>query len=383
MGIYKISSVISKNLANLPGWSTQKKIVVFESDDWGSIRTSSIESVNRLIDKGIDFKTLDAERYSFNDSLANTDDLVALFDTLNSVRDSQGQPAIFTALSLVANPDMDAIRGSGFTRYIYEPLNKTLKMKFTGINPLELWIQGIRSGIFIPQFHGREHLNVTAWMNALRKGHPETLAVFNEGMWGYVNSFYDGRKINYQEAFNIHDPSEINLLEDIIKDGLNLFNKLFGFRASFFVAPNGPFPNILEKSLCDNGIAFIGKQKIQEEPLGYGRTRKVLHYLGMKNRFGQIYMTRNCYFEPGSPDKNDWIDSCLREINIAFRWHKPAIISTHRVNYVGQLNIKNRDNGLRNLRSLLMRIINNWPDVVFMSSDKLGDLIMNGRSRFV
>ena len=36
---------MKRNVVNIPGWSTSRKIVVFESDDWGSIRVRSNEDV--------------------------------------------------------------------------------------------------------------------------------------------------------------------------------------------------------------------------------------------------------------------------------------------------------------------------------------------------
>jgi hypothetical protein len=376
-----LSRIFIKNLANIPGWRTTRKLIIIESDDWGTVRTSSLDAVDSLVARGIDFKSLDAERYSYNDTLASASDLAALFDVLSSVRDANNNPAVFTALSLVANPDFDAIRKSGFQQYFYEPFTETLK-RYPGCEgSFELWKQGINTGIFIPQFHGREHLNITAWMHALKNNHTETLDVFNEGMWGYVNTFYDDRKINYQEAFNIHDPLEIPFLEKVIEDGLNLFEKLFGFRAKLFVAPNGPLPNVLEKSLVQNGILFISQSKIQYEPLGFGKSRKVIHFMGMKNKWGQIYLTRNCFFEPGSPLKADWVGSCISEIECAFRWHKPAIISSHRVNYTGSLNIRNRQNSLKQLLDLLINIKVKWPDVEFITSDQLGSFILESRQQ--
>ena len=32
---------ITHNLLNIPGWNTKRRIVVFESDDWGAIRMPS------------------------------------------------------------------------------------------------------------------------------------------------------------------------------------------------------------------------------------------------------------------------------------------------------------------------------------------------------
>lgn len=365
----------------MPGWRTDKKILIIESDDWGSIRTSNIGAVNYLVEKGIDFKSMDAKRYSYNDTLASTKDLSDLFNVLSSVKDCNNHPGVLTAISLVANPNFEAIRESGFQQYYYEPFTETLK-RYPGCEgSFELWKEGINHGIFIPQFHGREHLNITAWMHALGNNHSETREVFNEGMWGYVNTYHDGRKINYQEAFNIHDPQEISFLQEVLEDGLNLFEQLFGYRAKLFVAPNAFYPREIEKSLVKNGIVLISRGKIQNEPRGYGKTRKIIRFLGMKNRWGQIYLTRNCFFEPGSPAKNDWVGSCMKEIETAFRWHKPAIISSHRVNYIGGLNIKNRENGLKQLRELLIQITKRWPEVEFLSSDQLGSLIKNSKIR--
>jgi hypothetical protein len=66
---------------------------------------------------------------------------------------------------------------------------------------------------------------------------------------------------------------------------------------------------------------------------------------------------------------------CLKEIEIAFKWHKPVTISSHRTNYIGWLNSDNRANGLQKLDELLSQIIKRWPDVEFMTSVELGNLI--------
>ena len=41
MGSLSFLNRIKQNVVNIPGWSTSRKIVVFESDDWGSIRVRS------------------------------------------------------------------------------------------------------------------------------------------------------------------------------------------------------------------------------------------------------------------------------------------------------------------------------------------------------
>jgi len=104
---------------------------------------------------------------------------------------------------------------------------------------------------------------------------------------------------------------------------------------------------------------------------------KRLRYTGNKNQIGQFDLARNAFFEPvESPDK-DWVNICLSQINRAFRWGHPAIICSHRANFVSSLNRKNRDQNLKMLMKLLLTIKKNWPNVEFMSSAQLGDFIKN------
>jgi hypothetical protein len=366
------------NLINIPGWSTDRKIIVIESDDWGSIRMPSLSSFDKLEKLGLDLRTIDAERYNLNDTLATGSDLEKLFEVLGNHKDSVGNSPVFTAVSVVANPDFEKIRKFYFNQYFYEPFTETLK-KYPGCeHSFDLWKVGIENKLFIPQMHGREHLNVSAWMRALKDADKQTREAFNEGFWGFVPDQKLLPGVDFQAAFLLGEPGELEFQEKVIAEGLDLFNKLFGFKAEYFVAPNGPFNNKLNKVLVEYGIKFRSASKIQDEPLGNGRTRKVLHWLGQKDKSGLRYITRNCFFEPSQPGK-DWIDSCLDNINVAFRWNKPAIISSHRVNYIGSLNLFNRDRSLKDLNRLINSILKAWPNVVFMTTPELGKL-MRSRS---
>ncbi len=367
---------IIKNLSNLPGWQTKRKFLVFESDDWGSIRMPSKEVFERLIAEGTDLTSDEGSRYNKYDTLANKEDMESLFELLTSIQDSSGRNAVFTPVSVVANPDFVKIRQSDFTEYHYEPFTETLKRYAGCENSFKLWQEGIRSKIFVPQFHGREHLNVRAWLRALNTRHAKTILAFNNNMWGLSTSEDPNIKIELQAAFDFVDPDDISYQIEIIKTGLDLFETIFGYRATFFVPPNGPFSSKLENTCTEKGIKYLSTSKIQSEPMGYGRMKRRIHWIGQKSKSGLIYLTRNCFFEPSQPGK-DWIDSCLREISTAFRWNKPAVISTHRVNYIGALHKENRDNGLRQLKTLLNKIMNTWPETEFVTSAELGEIICN------
>lgn len=369
-------TLIRKELSNIVSWKTKRRIVVFESDDWGSIRMPSLSSFEQLEKSGLDLRSADAERYNLNDSLATSKDLEGLFDVLSGAKDRNGNHAVFTPVSIVANPDFRKISESGFSKYYYEAFTDTLK-RFAGCeDSYSLWKEGIEKKLFVPQMHGREHLNVRMWMKALQEGDKQTTAAFREGVWGFVPSNYP--EVDYQAAFLLSDTHDLDFQRSIIIDGLKLFKQIMGYEAEFFVPPNGMFNNSLNETLAENGIKYRYVSKIQNEPQGLGRTRKILHYPGQKERNGIRYMIRNCFFEPSQAEK-DWVDLCLNEIQTAFRWNQPAIIGSHRVNYIGALNPGNRDRGLSQLSSLLNKIQSKWPEVEFLTTPQLGKLMNSGK----
>ena len=291
----------------------------------------------------------------------------------NEHEDKNGKNATFTAVSVVANPDFNKIRESDFSEYFYEPFTDTLKRYYGDNSSFLLWQEGIDLGIFMPQFHGREHLNVPVWMRNLGRNDVETRLAFDHGFWGFKRRSAETPR--YQAAFDFVDATELDSHASVIIDGLELFKNIFGFGAQYFVPPNALINNSLNEVSAKAGIKLRSASMIQREAMGDGDYRNVYHYLGQKNKFGQRYITRNSVFEPSSKEK-DWADTCLNEIKNAFLWNKPAIISSHRVNYIGTLDKSNRDHGLQQLDILLKTIIKKWPDVEFLSTIQLGDLML-------
>jgi hypothetical protein len=232
----------------------------------------------------------------------------------------------------------------------------------------------MESQVFRPQFHGREHLNVPSWMKALKAGDRDVSLAFNEGVWSFVPRYSKPSNLQYEAAFQLNELTDLGYYEEVIREGLNLFQSLFQFKARYFVPPNGWINNALNLVCSRQGIKYRSASKIQHEPIGNGASKRIIHHLGQKDGSGIRYIIRNCVFEPSSPGI-DWVDSCLSDIKIAFALKKPAIISTHRVNYIGVHDVRNRDNGLRELKRLLTAIKRNWADIEFMATDKLGSLI--------
>lgn len=361
-----------KNISNIAGWRTNRKIVVLESDDWGSIRMPSKEVCDVLNREGIDVYR---NAFTTYDGLESNEDLEALFSVLALVKDSQGRNAVMTPLVITGNPNFDAIRENGFTNYVFEPFTET-GLRYTNADRLlPLWKEGRNSDVFVPEFHGREHLNVTRWMKGLQQSLPVTNRTFDLGLTGLHAHIAKENRGDYQAAFDIDDLSQLHYLEEVLTEGISLFKNLLGYQPRYFVPTNGPFNNYLLPHLKSLGIDFINSAKMQNEPIGKGKIRKRFHYLGQECKSHLLYLTRNVIFEPSKPNPGSWVDSAIKEIEIAFAWKKPAIISSHRVNYVSRISSANRDHGLRNLHQLFLSINKKWPDLEFMTSTELGDLI--------
>ena len=141
----------------------------------------SKEVYDRLLKEGY---RVDKNCYERYESLATEDDLTALFEVLDKHTDYKGHHPVITANCAVANPDFEKIKANGYQSYYYEPFTETLKRYPHFERSFELWKQGMRAGMFQPQFHAREHLNVGRWMHFLQtdedtKGHRGQVSVPN------------------------------------------------------------------------------------------------------------------------------------------------------------------------------------------------------------
>ena len=363
---------------NIPGWHTRRHLVVIESDDWGSIRMPSREAYEAFLAKGI---RVDKDPYCRYDNLATAHDLANLFEVLSSVKDSEGRHAVMTANAVTSNPVFDRIRASGFEKYFHEPFTETLNRSASHAGAFDLWRQGMAAGLFRPQLHGREHLNVKKWLRSLQAGEPATLAAFHLNTFGLTQIAAPTIKEYYMGAFNSDRKEDIESYGDIVTEGAGLFERIFGYRATSFIATTYEWSPRLEPHLTRCGIKYLQGTVCQKIPIGddEGVTLWRRCFQGRRNRNGLVYLMRNCFFEPSTKPHADCVDDCLHHVALAFRWGKAANICSHRVNYIGSIDEANTDRNLPAFGRLLQAIVKRWPDVEFVSSDQLGDIITEHR----
>ena len=357
---------------NYKSFKSKKRFVIIESDDWGSLRTQDIASLNQLNKIS---NAVKKDRYTQLDSIASQEDLQALFEVLQSVKDQKGNPACLTANVCTANPDFEAIKACNYEEFSYHPFTKTLSDYSKDIDLFEIWLEGKYNKVFVPQLHGREHLHALAWLKELKAGNKDLLKAFELNTWGvpYTAKLNQRRK-NLQAALDIYGiEGEKDYHLQWITDAAKIFKQHFDKSATSFIAPAYIWHSNHHAALVDAKIKTLQGIKLQYEPKtptkGYN---KKLHYIGKTDTNQElIFAPRNAFFEPHSAPHKDWVDVCLKKVKDAFENQKPAIISSHRINFVGRLNTKHRDFNLKILRELLKRIVKKYPDVEFIDSGSL------------
>lgn len=366
------------NAKNLIGWRSDRKIVVISVDDYGNVRLDSDTARKKLDSAGIGVVS-PFESFDTLDTLETRRDLESLYEVLTSVEDQNGRHAVFTPFAVPCNIDFEKMAETGFQEYHSELLPETYsKLSISQPDAYKgawsLWKEGMERELMIPQFHGREHLNLKLFSEKLsRKEHALMTALENRSFVRIPTGEYT--TISAAAAFDFWEFDETGAFQEIIEEGLNAFEKVFGFRAVHFNPPGGREHPVIHTVLKENGVKYIDTPLLKREHQGRGKYKTVFNYTGKQNRLGQTLLVRNVVFEPTHERRNDWVDYAMRQIKAAFRWNRPAIISSHRVNFCGHIDEENRKKGLGALEELLARIVGRWPEVEFMAANELGALI--------
>lgn len=366
-----MKQILADNLKNLRGWRTPRKMVAFAVDDYANVRVASTKARQRLIEAGLDLSS-QMDRY---DALETRQDLEALFEVLGSVRDSQEQSAAFTAYSLSANPDFARIRSHG-EQYESESVPDTFA-RLAAEQPdayegaWDLWCDGVKCGLIRPQFHGREHLNVDLFEHKLRTGSHDLAVNIEHACLAGLSGDPAMPGVGFSHAFGLHDESALPRQHEVLADGLDRFERVWGFRSTSFTPPAMQLHPSLFDVAVNGGVRAIDKPLRFSRVTGNGQRRRENNHSGRQRGQNHITVVRNVVFEPGKDMGFEPVSRALQQIGAAFRWRRPAIISSHRVNFCGHLDEANRSQSLDSLSRLLAGIIERWPEVEFVTVDRI------------
>jgi hypothetical protein len=368
----KLKATLSRNVTNALGWHTNRKIVVFESDDWGSIRSTQ-KSLDVLSTK----LNLEKDYYARFDSLESKEDLLELYKTLSNVKDKSSNHPVITANTILTNPNFKKIREDKFEKYYFELFTETLEKYYPNDKTWETWQRGINEKFIKPQFHGREHVNIKFWMEALRSNDELIKLAFDHEVFGVNSSTNTTKRSNYMATFDFNNQKELKSVLVNIEDGLDNFNDIFGFTSKTMIAPcyvwSDEVDDILVKKnvLAYQGIPFQYQPQIQKNSY-----KKRFHYTGQTNSSGVKHLVRNAFFEPTHFGGTHTFEEIMKRAESAFFWKKPLIIGAHRINFMGSIYKENRTKNLELLELTLKKLITKYPDIEFMSSDQLVELML-------
>jgi hypothetical protein len=310
--------------------------VLIESDDWGP--------------GGV----VDAER------------LAQLLACLESHHDTGKRTAVITADVVLSVPDVEKIIADPDFTYQRKTLDEAAPDIY------KVMLAGIKSGAFVPQLHGLEHLNGQAFARLCQQNDPRIAdAIADPYGWNWESlasplqgHYVDGSQLPTQAI-------SLAQAQAIIALATQTFQRLFGYPSVSTVAPCYLWNSVIESVWQQHAIQMIqtaGYRCDGRNEHSHYHQDKPLIRVGDLSNSGQIYLVRNVMYEP--VDGRNTPDTAYLEALSAYAQALPVSISTHRYNYTRSE--QDFQCSLDGLDQLLTQIRSTLPDVRFVSSPELG-----------
>ncbi len=314
-------------------------VCIVESDDWGPGEASHAGALSRIR------------------------------EVLLRHRDVEGRPACMTIGVLLAVPDCAAIAkadGSAYARQTlldprHAPIRETLQA-------------GERTGCFALQLHGMEHIWPASLMNAVLIEDPEVSGWLRDGVGWHTEALPSALQSRWVDGSVLPsrglDASDIKLAVD---EETSLFEQVFGCVPRVVVPPTFVWNATVERAWAAKGVNVVitpGRRLTGRDAQGRPAMsdRSILN--AQKGDGGVIYLVRDVYFEPALGHRAATV---VPEIAQRFALGRPALLETHRFNFVrseAECTLS-----LNELDALFGQVRDSWPDLRFMSSERLVGLL--------
>ncbi|HHH38763.1 MAG TPA: hypothetical protein ENK50_04200 [Sedimenticola sp.] len=300
----------------------------------------------------------------------HTTRLRGLLACLARHRDSSGRRAVLTADTVLAVPDIPAIRAARPTRYRRRYLDDAFPAIHAEMRA------GMAAGTLVPQLHGLEHLNGDAFAALYATGDPRVQPAFGDDGWWDWESLDSPLQGHYVDGSRLPTtPLPRERAEAIVNTACDRFERMFGQPSRTTVAPCYLWNDAIEDLWRQHGITAIqtaGYRCTGRDANGHYHQDPPLIRPGERSASGQIYLVRNVMYEP--VDGRNTPESALDEAMAAVRQALPVTLSTHRYNYT-------RDEGayrtsLEGLDRLLTQIEERIPGLRYLASPELAAAIL-------
>lgn len=321
----------------------EDQIIIIESDDWGLERALHEDAIKWMEKK---YGRNLFSRWS-TDCLETSEDLFLLYEVLEKHKNNFRKRPVITANFIMFNVNIES------NNLYFRSINNGFSPLSEDVRPL--YFEGINKGYIFPQLHGYCHYNPLL---------VEQYAETDEALEASFNGFFLAKTtIKGHLSFLHGEMSEKNpYVERNFSIAQCEFEKFFGFKSSSFIPPtfilDSEFFNVLKK----NKISYL---QAANRYINSKNEKYFYPYLRRKNNI--IWGIRNARLDP-HVDYNFDHEKCLKNIESAFKNKMPAIIDFHRVNFSGKYNPSYRDNTLKELNQLFIKISKNWPNAIFLNT---------------
>jgi hypothetical protein len=339
------------------------KAVVIESDDWGLCAWSADDQAFRALADTPAFRSPAGRRYG-GSTLESAADVNAIAALLGQVRGGDGFPPVWQANTIVGGPDYARLVPPDFAAgrlpVVFHPESPS-RWRRPG-----LWDEiraAIAAGVWWPELHGLHHLPEQAWLSALRQGHADARRAFE----------HQSPVCEAVESSGEHDPREpLATRTAALEEAEAGFRSLFGRPPRSLCPPDYRWDERLERDAERLGITVL-QGKAEQDGVPLRRLRRAGLAWRWPNRAGaRFYMPPRIAFEPeaGQPARAG-AAAVHRAVRRAWRRGQPAVVSTHRANYV-HLDAARAGAGRGALADLLHRLAGDG--AVFLADFEVRDL---------
>ena len=345
------------------GFRFGRPLVLLQSDDWGRVGVRDEEGRGELRAAGLNLGEQPYDLYS----LETAEDVGAVADTLESARDSVGQPACLEMNFLTANVDFQATTAQDFRNIVLKPLLEGLPGRWKRPQLFEAYSQGIQKRVFTASLHGATHFCQQSVTESLaREGKSGELL---RRLWRAETPYIHWRMpwIGYE----YWDPNRAEAEQFLaakeqqhwITFAAESFQSFFGARAVSACAPGYRANDATLRAWHEQGI------RIAQNGPGACRAPHL-------DKVGVLHTYRSVDFEPALNPQLRFEDG-LAAANNSFAAGVPFIVSVHSINFHSTL-APFRQRTLPLLRGLLCALAQCHPDVLLVNSRQLLEIVETG-----
>ncbi len=313
-------------------------VLIIESDDWGA---GPLEQASAL---------------------------KAIANLLSRYQDNQGRHPGMTLGLIFGIPDSEKIKASDFNTYHRLSLdNKDFAPIRNAIN------QGVEKNVFSLQLHGMEHFWPPSLLAAVNH-QPELRALLENERWLMTEQLPSHLQSRWVDASELPSRSLSNeVIVSAVLEEVEAFQAIFECQPTVVVPPTFVWNNSVEQAWYQSGLKRIvtpGFRCIGRNKQGGTISDPSVLSNGQHHSSGLQTIVRDAYFEPSLGHS---AESALEHLKARSRLAKPTLLETHRFNFIQSQ--AEMDNALEALEQLLIQSLREYPNLMFISTDQLGQAL--------